>query len=45
MGAVSRVVPRQQLDEVRQVFEGEDSIRTSAEASLKVLNSAINRNS
>jgi hypothetical protein len=35
---------RRQLNEVSQVFEGEESIRKAAEASLKVLDSAINRN-
>lgn len=36
---------QRQLKEVSHVFEGEESIRAAAEASLKVLNSAINRNS
>lgn len=35
---------QRQLNEVKQVFEGEESIRKAAEASLKVLDSAINRN-
>lgn len=34
-----------QLKEVGHVFEGEEAIRKAAEASLKVLNSAIKRNS